>query len=136
MSANLLSSTLFADLLSDREIAALFDDAARLRLMLRVEAALARVEGKLAIIPKAAAGRISAVAEKLVVDPKTLAAGVARDGMPVPALVAALREAVAPGDRSHVHYAGTSQDIIHTALVVALRDALLTIEKRLVALLK
>ena len=136
MTASLLSSPLFAELVSDKELAAELDDAARLRYMLRVEAALARVEGELGVIPKAAARRIAAVAEKLALNPAGLAAGVARDGMPVPALVAALRRAVAPADRTHVHHAGTSQDIIDTALILALREVLVTLEKRLVTLLK
>jgi 3-carboxy-cis,cis-muconate cycloisomerase len=136
MSAGLLSSEVYGGLVGDAEIAALLDDKARIRGMLRVEAALARVEGELGVIPKAAAKRIAAEAEKLDIDPASLAAGTARDGMAVPALVAALRAAVAPGDRTHVHFAGTSQDIIDTALVLALRDALDIIEKRLRALAK
>ncbi|MEO8668168.1 MAG: 3-carboxy-cis,cis-muconate cycloisomerase [Bauldia sp.] len=136
MSASLLSSAIHAGLVGDAEIAALLDDTARIQTMLKVEAALARVEGELGIIPKAAAKRIAAVAGKLAIDPASLAAGTAKDGMAVPALVAALRAAVPPGDRTHVHFAGTSQDIIDTALVLALRDALDIIEKRLRSLAK
>lgn len=134
MSVSLFSSALYGPLLADPDLVPLFDDRAALRRMLGVEAALAEVEGRLGIIPQAAAARIAAVAAALDPDPSALAAPTAVDGLPVPALVKALRQAVAPADRSYVHYGATSQDIIDTALVLTLRDALAILETRLVKL--
>jgi 3-carboxy-cis,cis-muconate cycloisomerase len=136
MTASLLSSPLHAALVSDGEIAAFLDDQARLRGMLRVEAALAKVEGQLGLIPADAALRIAEIAETLKVSPSALAARTAKDGMAVPALVEALREAAAPGDRDFVHFGGTSQDILDTALVLSLRGILGVIDRRLVAIVK
>src|SRR3546814_4658677 len=59
--------------------------------MLAFEAALARAEGSVGVIPQAAAERIAATAEELEIEPATLAEGTALDGIPVPALVAALQ---------------------------------------------
>jgi 3-carboxy-cis,cis-muconate cycloisomerase len=132
MSASLFSSALYGQLLSDPDLAPLLDDRAALRRMLAVEAALAEAEGRLKIIPKDAAARIAATARALDPDPLTLAAQTAVDGLPIPALVKALRQAVDPADRSHVHYGATSQDIIDTALVLTLRDALAVLEGRLI----
>jgi 3-carboxy-cis,cis-muconate cycloisomerase len=136
MTASLFSSALFAKLVSDAEIAALLDDSARLRFMLRVEAALARVEGRLGVIPADAAERIARAAEALTLDPSALAERTAKDGVPVPALVAALREAVTPADRTHVHFAGTSQDIVDTAFVLAAREAVAILEARILAIVR
>ena len=75
MTVSLFDSELYGDLFSDREIVALLDDRARLRAMLEVEAALARVQGRLGVIPAAAATRIAEVAESLELDPAALAPG-------------------------------------------------------------
>ena len=125
------NSILFGGLLSDGEIAPLFDDAEQLRRMLRVEAALARVEGRLGVIPAGAAETIAHAAERLRPDPAKLATATASDGVPVPALVAALREAVPAEARGFVHWGATSQDIVDTALVLAIKEALLVLEGRL-----
>jgi len=139
MSITPFDSALFGPLLSDAELAELLDDRAQLRAMLAFEAALARAEGSVGVIPEAAAGRIAAVADRLEVDPAALAEGTAEDGIPVPALVAALRQAVAKenegGDAaSFVHWGATTQDVMDTGLVLRLRQVLNILETRLDAL--
>lgn len=131
MTFSAFDSQMTGALFADTETAALFSDQAQLRAMLQVEAALARVEGRLGVIPEAAAARIAEVAEHLEPDPESLRAATARDGMPVPALVAALREAVGGEAANYVHWGATSQDILDTALVLRLRSLLLLFEARL-----
>lgn len=135
MSVTPFDSALFGPLLSDPELAALLDDRAQLRAMLEVEAALARAEGRCGVIPEDAAARIAAVAESLELDPAALAEGTARDGIPVPALVAALRQAVAQqqgGEAAqYVHWGATTQDVMDTGLVLRLQEALGILEDRL-----
>lgn len=126
-----LDSALTGELLSDPDSRALFDDRAVLRAMLQVEAALARAQGRLGLIPAEAAARIAAVAEALDLPPEALAAGSASAGVPVPALVARLRRAVGGAAAEHVHFGATSQDIVDTALVLRLRDLLRLFDDRL-----
>ena len=133
MTVSPLDSELYGGLLSDG-VAALFSDAAQLSAMLRVEAALARVQGRLGVIPKEAAERISEVAESFAPEPASLAAATTEAGIPVPALVAALRDAIGDPAANHVHWGATSQDIIDTGLVLRLRTALEILEQRLAAL--
>ena len=134
MTYSSFDSDLTGALFGDPETAALFSDAAQLRAMLRVEAALARVEGRLGVIPAAHAERIAEVAESLTIEPADLAPATARDGLPVPALVVALREAVGDEAAGSVHWGATSQDILDSALVLRLRDLLALFESRLAAL--
>ncbi len=134
MSVTPLDSALYGELLSDAEVASQLDDAAQLCAMLRVEAALARVQGRLGVIPSAAAERISEVAESFAPEPASLAAATAEAGIPVPALVAALCDAIGDPAANHVHWGATSQDIIDTGLVLRLRTALEILEQRLAAL--
>jgi 3-carboxy-cis,cis-muconate cycloisomerase len=131
MSVTPFDSTLFGPLLSDVELAALLDDRAQLRAMLTFEAALARAEGRCGVIPEEAAERIAEVADRLEVDPASLAEGTARDGIPVPALVAALRKAVGGDAANFVHWGATTQDVMDTGLVLRLEQILDLLETRL-----
>ena len=127
-------SVLLGPLLSDPETAALLDDAAQLRGMLAFEAALARAEGRCGVIPEDAAARIAEVTKALKIDPATLAEGTARDGIPVPALVTALRDTVGGEAAAFVHWGATTQDVMDTGLVLRLRKILDILDARLTAL--
>ncbi len=104
--------------LQDPETEALISDRALAAAMLEVEAALARVQGRLDIIPPEAAARIEAAAAELDVDLGALSEGTVRDGVPIIALLGQLRSAVGEGHGGYVHWGATSQDIIDTALVL------------------
>lgn len=91
--------------------------------MLRVEAALARAQAQLGIIPAAAAEAITSACERGV-DRQTLALQATDAATPVIPLVSMLRQATNGGHGVHVHHGATSQDIIDTALVLQVRDAM------------
>jgi 3-carboxy-cis,cis-muconate cycloisomerase len=126
-----LDSKIFAPLFSDPEVAGVFDDPAYLRAMLDVEGALARVEARLGIIPLSAGERISKIADSIAPDPQQIGRGTQRDGVPVIALVKALREAVGKKAAPYVHWGATTQDIVDTAMVLQIRTVLRILEKRL-----
>lgn len=126
-----LDSDIFAPLFSDEEIAGLFDDEAYLRAMLEVEGALARVEASLGIFPSSAAERISKICRTAVLDPKQIGQGTQRDGVPVIALVKALREAVGKDAAPYVHWGATTQDIVDTAMVLQIRSTIRIMDQRL-----
>ena len=102
------------------ETAALFSDAAEIAAMVRVEAALARVQGRLGLIPLAAGEVIAAALDGVVVDPAALAPATAGSGVPVPALVQALRAIVGGDAAQYLHWGATTQDIVDTGLVLRL----------------
>ncbi|HUG60528.1 MAG TPA: lyase family protein [Methylomirabilota bacterium] len=135
MSARAFHSEMMSGLLGDAEIQGLVDDRARVRAMLAVEAALARAEADVGIIPAEAGALIAAAAERLDVAPSDLAEGMARDGVPVPALVRRLKAAVPEAHRGHVHHGATSQDIVDTAMVLTTLDALAVLRARLLVLI-
>ncbi|GAB4394078.1 MAG: 3-carboxy-cis,cis-muconate cycloisomerase [Kiloniellaceae bacterium] len=131
-------SPLLGPLLSDPETAALLDDRAQVKAMLAFEAALARAEGRSGVIPEGAAAEIAEVAGVVEIAPESLAEGTAQDGIPVPALVAALRRAVAEAAggeaAAYVHWGATTQDVMDTGLVLRLRGILDIFQRRLAAL--
>jgi 3-carboxy-cis,cis-muconate cycloisomerase len=134
MSVSPFNSAIYGSLYADPDVIALFSDEAEIRAMLRVEAALAMAEGEVGVIPREAARRIAEVAGSLVIEPTALAQGTASAGVPIPALVSALRSAVGDEAATFVHWGATSQDVIDTGLVIRLGDALGLIEARLASL--
>ena len=132
---NPLDSAIFAPLFSDLEIAALLTDQAYVRALVEVEAALARAQAKLGVIPSTAAERISKVqAEKI--DTGALSKGVIRSGFPIIALVQQLREQAGEEGAPYVHWGATTQDIMDTACVLQIRAAIQIFKRRILELLR
>lgn len=124
-------SRLLGPLFAEPAIAALFDDAATLRSMAEVEAALARAEASLGLIPPEAAERIDASVEGFAADLDAIGAGAEETGVPVIEFVRQFRALVGGEAAQWVHWGATSQDIVDTALVLRLRQALALIADRL-----
>ena len=131
MAVTPFDSRLLAPLFADPGIAALFSDAAEVEAMIAVERALARVEGRLGVIPVDAAAEIDRKLDGATVDAASLAAGTRSAGVPLPALVKELRAIVGGEAAGFVHWGATSQDIVDTALVARLGTALGLLEARL-----
>jgi 3-carboxy-cis,cis-muconate cycloisomerase len=74
---------------------------------------------------------ISSKAHTFQVRADLLRAGLQQDGVPVIELVRQLREVVGPECSAYVHFGATSQDIMDTALVLQIRDALPVLERLL-----
>jgi 3-carboxy-cis,cis-muconate cycloisomerase len=130
-----LDSKIFGPLFTDSEVAKIFDDEAFLRAMLAVEAALARVEARLGVIPSAAGDQISKIAGSAAFDPQQIGQGILRDGVPVIGLVKALRAAVGREAAPYVHWGATTQDIVDTATVLQIRSVLGIMENRLATII-
>ena len=122
---------IFGPLLGDSEIELILGDHARAQAMVTVEIALAKVEGRLGVIPADAGAAIEAALAGYAPDLEDLARGTAAAGVPVPALVAQLRRQVGGDAATYVHWGATSQDILDTALVLQLREALALLARRL-----
>lgn len=118
-------------LLGALEVSAIFADRGRLDGMLRFEAALARAEARVGVIP---AGAAPIIAGKCAVDlldlPALAQAGAPAGNLAIP-LVKQLTGLVATADAEaarFVHWGATSQDVIDTGQVLQLRDALASID--------
>jgi 3-carboxy-cis,cis-muconate cycloisomerase len=136
MSVSRIDSALFAPHFNDLDIAEAFSDEQFIRRLLEVEAALAKVQAGLGVIPVEAGEQIAAVAAALEVDRERLRAGTERDGFPIIELVRQLREQVGGEAATYVHWGATTQDIMDTALVLQMRAALGKIEGTLQRLIE
>jgi 3-carboxy-cis,cis-muconate cycloisomerase len=112
---------------------AIFEDAALLSRYTEVEVALARAQGRLGVIPAAAAKDIAARCDPAKLDLERLKKETEVVGYPILPLVRQL--AAQCGDAGKfLHWGATTQDIMDTALVLQLRDALALIDADLAAL--
>jgi 3-carboxy-cis,cis-muconate cycloisomerase len=133
MAVNPADSAVFGTLFGSDAMRAVFDDAAFFQRMLEVEAALARVQGRLGIIPAEAAAAISMAADGVVLDAAALAASVRRVGYPVIAVVRALSEAAGAEAGRWTHWGATTQDIMDTGQALQVRAALALLRADLLA---
>ena len=132
-------SPLLAPMLSSAAMRGVCDDAACLQHMLDFEAALARAEAAMGVIPAGAAQAIAQACKADLFDMAALAEAATRSGNLAIPLVKALTTRVAAADAEaarYVHWGATSQDVIDTAAMLTLRaaiDALLADLDRAVA---
>ncbi|MGH7160349.1 MAG: 3-carboxy-cis,cis-muconate cycloisomerase [Acetobacteraceae bacterium] len=133
MPVNPADSEVFGTLYGSDAMRAVFDDRAGLQRMLDVEAALARVEARLGLIPADAALAITGAARLANLDLAALAEATRRVGYPVVGLVKELNRAAGAAGR-WTHWGATTQDIMDTALVLQIRDGIDLITASLAAI--
>jgi len=133
MPTNPADSPILGTLYGSDAMRAVFDERAYFQRMLDVEAALARVQARLGIIPVAAAEAITRAArvENLVTE--ELAASARNVGYPVVGLVAGLSRAAGEAG-GWTHWGATTQDIMDTATVLQVREGLTLIRTELCAM--
>jgi 3-carboxy-cis,cis-muconate cycloisomerase len=127
---NPADSPILGTLYGSDAMRAVFDERAYFQRMLDVEAALARVQARLGIIPADAAEAITRAArvENLVTE--ELAASARNVGYPVVGLVAGLSRAAGEAG-GWTHWGATTQDIMDTATVLQVREGLALIRAAL-----
>ena len=123
-----------APLLSDPAVNAALTDEAAMAAMVRVEAALAAVQGRLGVIPADAAARICEALEDFNADFDAIGADTAVTGVPTVEFVAQLRRHVGGDAASWVHWGATSQDIIDTGFLLQARTVLEIADRRLASI--
>src|SRR5450631_2860506 len=121
-----MPARLIESLATTEALAEVFSDESVLQAMLDFEAALARAEAKLGIIPQTAADAITVAAKADAFDTAALSRETLRAGTPAIPLVKALTEKVRESNAAaagFVHWGATSQDSADTALVLLLKRA-------------
>ena len=108
---------------SDPGIRALYRLENRWQAWLDVEAALAKAQAELGIIPKEAAEAITKAAHYALLDRTRLDEGFARTGHPIVPLVWELSRVVGEPHGGWVHWGATTQNITQTGDLLVLRQA-------------
>src|SRR5580700_1433364 len=126
-----MSIRVIESLATTEPLADVFSDRSILAAMLAFEVALARVEARFDVIPREAADAIGQAATADFFNAPELARETLRAGTPVIPFVKALTEhvrSVDPNAARFVHWGSTSQDVVDTAFVLLLKQALPLLE--------
>jgi adenylosuccinate lyase len=121
--AGMIDSGFFGDVYTTPEMRAVWSDRAMIQRWLDVEAALARVEARLGIIPAEAAEEIGRNARVDLLDLEAMKRELEHARHPIMPLIRALARVCAPAAAEFIHWGATTQDILDTGLVLQLRDA-------------
>lgn len=117
-------------------IAVILTPEAELARMLQIEAAWTRALGQTGVAEATLCDGIGDGILAAKITPADLAAGTARDGVVVPALVQLLRRDVDPEQHHLIHKGLTSQDVIDTSLMLALREIMPILSEHLGAVIE
>jgi 3-carboxy-cis,cis-muconate cycloisomerase len=134
MTATALDSVIFRDIFSTAEMRHVFSDEARTGYYLEIEAALARAQARLGIIPDKAAQEIVRQCKIGNIDLARLKQQTERIGYPILGVVQQIVDLCADGLGEWCHWGATTQDITDTAAVLQIRAALDLVEKDMEAI--
>jgi 3-carboxy-cis,cis-muconate cycloisomerase len=133
MPATALDSAIFRDIFSTAEMRQVFSDEARTGYYLEIEAALARVQARMGIIPENAAQEIVKRCRIENIDLVRLKQQTERIGYPILGVVQQIVGLCADGLGEWCHWGATTQDITDTAAILQIRAALVLVEKEMEA---
>jgi len=134
VASHVIDSAIFKDMYGTDELRQVFSDENLLQCWLDVEAALARAEAAVELIPPEAAAEISRQARVELLDVAALKQGIddtTHELVPLVRQLAALCEGEAG---RYVHWGATTQDITDTGLVLQVKAAHAIIGRDLQAL--
>jgi 3-carboxy-cis,cis-muconate cycloisomerase len=131
MPSTLLDSAVFRDIFTTPAMRAVFSDENRVQKYLDFEAALARAQAKLMIIPQEACDEIVKHCDAKEYDMAKLKEATERIGYPVLPVVQQLVKLCKDGLGEWSHWGATTQDITDSATVLVMREALDIIEKEI-----
>ena len=136
MPTHVTDSLIFRDFYSTDAMRAIFDDHHLVQCWLDTEAALARAQAGLQIIPASAAAEITRQAQAEQIDLDKLRQSINLVGYPIVGLVKQLAGLCDEDAGRYVHWGATTQDIMDTGNVLQLRAAITVIERDLVTLIE
>jgi 3-carboxy-cis,cis-muconate cycloisomerase len=123
LASTVFDSALFRDMFGTAEMRDIFCDEALVGRYLEAEAALARAQARMGVVPKDAAQAIDAASRSLKIDYDKLRHETEIVGYPILPLVHQLSAAAGEAGR-FVHWGATTQDIMDTGNVLQIRAAL------------
>ncbi|HQR38043.1 MAG TPA: 3-carboxy-cis,cis-muconate cycloisomerase [Blastocatellia bacterium] len=134
MPSTIIDSAIFRDIFGTEAMRRVWSDENRTQKYLDIEAALARVQGRLGIIPQEAADEIVGHCIIGEIDMAKLRQQTERIGYPVLGVVSQLNALCRDKLGEYCHWGATTQDITDTATVLQIREGLALVEEDLAGL--
>ena len=135
MPSHILDSAFLKDLYGTAEMRAVFDDMSLLQKWLDTEVALAQAEAEIGVIPADAAEEITRRARADQLDTVRIKQLVDQTVHPIVPLIRVLKEACDGDAGEYIHWGATTQDIMDTAMVLQVKEAIAILGPRLGALI-
>src|SRR5580704_14860347 len=123
MPSSVFDSALLRHLWGTDELRVIFSEENRVQKWYDYEAALARAQAELGIIPAAAAAEITAKARVADVDLEAVAAEIRRIKHPLVPALRALQANCAGDHGEYLHFGPTTQDVLDTGMMLQVREA-------------
>ena len=136
MPSTIIDSAIFQGIFSSDAMRQVWSDENRTRKYLDIEAALARVQGRLGVIPQEAADEIVSHCKLEQIDMVKLRQQTERIGYPILGVVSQLNALCRDKLGEYCHWGATTQDITDTATVLQIREALVLVEAELTGISK
>src|SRR3954468_11637559 len=124
MSATIIDSAIFQGIFSSDEMRQVWSDENRTQKYLDIEAALAKVQARIGLIPQEAADEIVSHCRLDQIDMAKLRLQTERIGYPILGVVSQLNALCRDKLGEYCHWGATTQDITDTATVLQIRESL------------
>ena len=134
MPSTIIDSAIFQGIFSSDEMRHVWSDENRTQKYLDVEAALAKVQSELGLIPAEAAEEIISHCRLDQLDLPRLREQTEHIGYPILGVVTQVNQLCRDGLGEYVHWGATTQDITDTATVLQIREALDLVDAELTAI--
>ena len=134
MPATVIDSVIFQGIFSSDAMRQVWSDESRTQKYLDIESALAKVQGRLGLIPQEAAEEIVSHCHLDQIDMVKLRAQTERIGYPILGVVSQLNALCRDKLGEYCHWGATTQDITDTATVLQIREGLAIVEAELSAI--
>lgn len=134
MGSHITESLFFKDQYACREMQEIFSSTSLLQKWLDTEAALARAEAKLGLIPVEAALEITAKANANLFDKERIREQIAETGHPIVPMIREFSKLCVEDHGQYIHWGATTQDIMDTASALQMKEAHHLIYARLAGL--
>lgn len=121
--SHIIDSGLFRGNWTAPALETVFSDEGKIQSWLDVEAALARVQGRLGVIPEDAAKEIAAHCKFELLDLALFKETLAQTGHMIMPILKCVQAACPGSTGEFVHFGATTQDIIDTGMVLQMRQA-------------
>jgi 3-carboxy-cis,cis-muconate cycloisomerase len=123
MPSHIIDSRFFADLFGSTSMRSVFDDGNLLQKWLDYEAALARAEAAIGVVPQNAADEITRQAQAGNMDIEAIKAGIDKTVHPLVPVIWQLSQRCQGDAGRYVHWGATTQDVMDTAIVLQIKEA-------------
>src|SRR5690348_3907075 len=134
MPSTIIDSTIFQGIFTTDEMRRVWSDENRTEKYLDIEAALAKVQAELGLIPAEAAQEIIGHCRLDQIDLPRLREQTERIGYPILGVVTQVNQLCRDGLGEYCHWGATTQDITDTATVLQIKEALDLVDGELTAI--